>query len=1119
MGVIDMKAIFNYCFTIVGRGGRYFIFLCSLLTGFTALHAQDNPLFFQRISLEQGLSQTIVEIILQDQRGFMWFSSEDGLNKYDGYNFTVMRNNPDDPNSLSHNVISSLYEDKTGMLWVGTNNGGLNRYDPLTESFQRFHYDPNDPYSLSNDIILSICEDFTGGLWVGTNIGLNRLIAGTDNNMQNEIFTRFYSRTDDEKSLNNNTITVLRNDDRGNLLIGTAAGLNIIKKIDLSLRGREDLQFYDLPDNIINEYPELSTGYVNEIFTDNDGVTWIGMNTGLYKLFLPSDNREDTTYSVIRYYYDPNNNNSLSHDQVYAIFEDMSGTFWIGTNGGGLNVFDRQTETFINYRHDPRNVRSISYDEILSVYEDRSGNLWIGTYGGGINKIDRARKRFAHYTRDPENPNSLSESIVWSIYEDLNGILWIGTHGGGLNKFDRKSNRFTHFRADPVDTDALQSDFIRCVIEDRNGVIWLGTNNNGIARYDRVRNTFITYTNDPGNPHSLSDNTIRSLFEDRSGALWVGTYSAGLNIMIPANYPTDPPSFKHYRHDAGNPHSISSDYIRTVFQDRSGEFWIGTYGGGLNKFDPEQETFTHFRADKTNPNCLNNDYVFSIHEDKNGVLWLGTWGGGLNRFDPSTGAFSHYTEEHGLPSNAVYGILEDDDGNLWVSTNNGISKFDPVRITFRNYKVSDGLQSREFNGGAYYKSRKDELFFGGVNGLNAFFPREIQDNTYIPPVVITSFKKLNREVSFNQPVTDIRDIKLSYRDYVFSFEFAALDYTVPEENQYAYTMEGLDRDWIHTDARKRYANYTTLPPGNYVFRVKASNNDGVWNDEGVAIAITITPPFWKTWWFTGVIGIVVLSIGYVAYSRRLKTIGMKIELQTAHDMQMSIMPQEDPVIPGMDISGICIPANEVGGDFFDYLWLDEGRNRIGIVVGDVSGKAMKAAMIAVMSSGMVSAEAGERVAVSEIMTRINRPLYMKIQKGIFVALCIAEIDCSRTRLCFSNAGLNKPVLKSNGKICVLEGNGIRNPIGMLPDNKYEKTVVHLKPDDILVFYTDGVSEARDHTKNLYGDERLYSLLEKTDTALLTAKEIKEGIIRDIKEFTGAAARSDDMTVVVVKVCG
>jgi ligand-binding sensor domain-containing protein len=1119
MGVIQMKAIFLYCFSIIETGCRYFIFLCNLLTCFVALHAQDHPLFFQRISLEQGLSQTIVENILQDKRGFMWFSSEDGLNKYDGYTFTVIRNDPGNTNSLSHNTISFLYEDRLGRLWVGTNNGGLNRYDPDTESFIRYRYDPGDPYSLSNDIILTICEDHTGALWIGTSNGLNKLVTETDAHTQQGIFTRYYSHSDDTKSLNNNTITALRLDDRGNLLIGTASGLNVIKKNDLSLPASEKVTFYDLPEVVVRAHPELNTDPVNVIFTDNDSVIWIGMNTGLYKLFNASGNREDTFDRVIRYSHDQKNNRSLSHDQVFAIFEERSGAFWIGTNGGGLNLFDRKTATSTHYRHDPRNIQSISYNEILSIYEDRSGNLWIGTYGGGINKIDRGRKHFVHYNRNPENTNSLSESIVWSIYEDVNDILWIGTHGGGLNRYDRKSDRYSHFRADPVNPHALQSDFVRCLIEDRGGYIWLGTNTGGISRFDTSRNTFTTYRNEPGNLHSLSDNTIRSIYEDRDGTMWIGTYSAGLNKMIPANSSSDPPSFRHYRHDPANPHSISSDYIRTLVQDRAGIFWIGTYGGGLNKFDREREIFTHYRADKSKPNSLNNDYVFTIHEDKNGILWLGTWGGGLNRFDPATGIFTQYTEKQGLPSNAIYGILDDDEGNLWLSTNNGLSKFDPVRETFRNYKVSDGLQSREFNGGAYYKSRKGEFFFGGVNGFNAFFPLDIRDNPYIPPVVITSFKKLNQDVSFNKPVTDIRDIQLSYRDYVFSFEFAALDYTVPEENRYAYKMERLDEDWIFTDAGKRYANYTTLPPGKYVFRVKASNNDGVWNEEGIAIAITITPPFWKTWWFMGLIGIGLLSLGYVAYSKRLKTIEMKIELQTAHDMQMSIMPQEDPDIQGLDISGICIPANEVGGDFFDYLWLDDDRKRIGLVVGDVSGKAMKAAMIAVMSSGMISAKAGEHTTVSEIMTRINRPLFLKIQKGVFVALCIAEIDCERKCVCFSNAGLNKPVLKSNGRICALEGGRVRNPIGMLPNSQYEETVVQLKPGDILVFYTDGVSEARDHAKNLYGDERLYSLLEKTDTKLLTAKEIKKRIILDIKQFTGTASRADDMTVVVAKICG
>jgi ligand-binding sensor domain-containing protein len=1115
-----MNALLLLCSTRLGMFRIRQIVSSILLLGSCLLHAQDQPLFFQRISLEQGLSQTIVGDILQDRRGFMWFSSEDGLNKYDGYTFTVMRNDPDNPNSLSHNNITCLFEDKAGILWVGTNNGGLNRYDPNTGSFIHYRHDPNDPHSISNDVILAICEDRYGTLWIGTADGLNRIVKTDDktgNHTPKSDFQRYFYADSDRRTLQYSVIYVIHCDTEGNLWIGTNLGISLISKEDIIIPHQNISIINSNTKRITDEFPELGRSRVIDIHEDHQGILWIGMDTGLYNLIPSSSLPHSIPFEVIRYKHDPRNSHSLSHDQVYAIYEDRANHLWIGTNGGGMNIFDRESGVFIHYVHDPRNVRSISSNEILSIYEDRSGNLWIGTYGRGINKIDRGRKRFTHNVPDPENTNSLSEAIVFGLYEDKNGVLWIGTHGGGLNKLDRKTNRYTHYRANPDNPDALQSNYLRCIIEDSNGFLWIGTNGEGIVRFDRTRNIFETYRNDPRKESSISDNIIRSLFEDRTGTIWVGTFAGGLSKMISGKSPGEPPVFKQYRHDPDNPNSISSNFIRIVYQDRSGNLWIGTYGGGLTKFDPQNEIFTHFRADNTIPNSLSNDYVFTIHEDKNGILWLGTWGGGLNRFDPATGFFKNFTDMHGLPNNAIYGILEDDSGNLWLSTNNGISRFDTVQETFRNFKTSDGLQSREFNGGAYYKSPKGEFFFGGVNGFNTFYPDEIHDNTYIPPVVITSFKKLNREVVFDKPVTDIREIKLSYRDYVFSFEFAALDYTVPDENLYAYKMEGLDPDWFFTDARKRFANYTTLPPGKYTFRVKASNNDGVWNEEGTSIALIITPPYWKTWWFIGMVGIALFSIGYVAYTRRLKTIGMQIELQTAHDAQMSIMPHRDPVVPGLDISGICIPANEVGGDFFDYLWWDEGEQRIGIVVGDVSGKAMKAAMIAVMTSGMISAEASEQTAVHDILTRINRPLYLKTDKGVFVALCLAVIDYERECFCFSNAGLSKPILKSGGKVSSIEGKGVNYPLGMLPDSTYDETPVSLQPGDLLVIYTDGVSEARDHGHNFYTDERLYSLLETMNTEISTANEIKDNIIKDIERFSGSAPRSDDMTVVVVKV--
>jgi sugar lactone lactonase YvrE len=645
-------------------------------------------------------------------------------------------------------------------------------------------------------------------------------------------------------------------------------------------------------------------------------------------------------------------------------------------------------------------------------------------------------------------------------------------------------------------------------------MIWIGTNGGGINRFDRKTGKFTRFLHDPNDPASLSLNEIRSVYQDRTGALWIGTYGGGLDKLIPG----DSPVFQHYRNDPDDPNSLSNDFVRATFEDSDGDFWVGTEGGGLNKFDREKETFTHYLSDPSNPHSLNNDYIFSIHEDRSGYLWLSTWGGGINKFDKQSEEFTHYTEEDGLPNDAVYGIMEDAQGNLWMSTNNGLSRFNPETKTFRNFTVQDGLQNNEFNGGSFFMSKSGEMFFGGIAGFNSFYPENIEDNPYVPPVVITSFSKLNEEVELHKPFSEIEGLTLSHKDYVFSFEFAALDFTAPEKNMYAYRMEGLDEDWVHTNSKKRYATYTTLAPGTYTFRVKGSNSDGVWNEQGTSMKITIVPPFWKTMWFRLISALILMSLVAVWYRRRSKNIELIAELRTAREAQMSIMPHDDPVVDGFEISGICIPANTVGGDFFDYFWLNDKRTHFGIAVGDVSGKAMESAMTAVMANGMIYSKIElDGISVSDMMTSLNRPMFAKTDRKMFTALCLASLDVAKRALTFTNAGLIEPLLKSGDSVRYIEGTGSKHPLGLIEDAAYQSTSLQLTSGDVVLLLTDGIPEAQNHSRQLYSDERLKELLRNMDTSSLSAAEIKQKIIDDVEHFSGNASQHDDMTVIVMKV--
>jgi ligand-binding sensor domain-containing protein len=1054
-------------------------------------HGQENRMRFEELSIEEGLSQTIVYSIVQDNEGFIWFATEDGLNRYDGYHFAIIRHDPEDTNSLGYNHILALLVDSRGTLWAGTFLKGLDRYDRDKDIFIHYRSDLDDPTTLSNDMVNCIHEDSRGDIWVGTDQGLNHLDISTG------IFTRYLHDPADPASLSADRVASICHCTNGYIWIGTTGGG--LCRLDPDT-GKFRSFKHDpedpstLPDNSITA-----------LSLDRQGNLWIGTNGGGAAVM------DMKTESFTNYQADPDNPEWLSHSSVFAILEDSNGMIWLGTNGGGLCRYDPLTGKFLTFVNDPNDPESISYNEIYDIYEDRSGVIWLGTYGGGANKFDLKRKKFVHFRYDPNGVNSLSHPIVWSILEDEPGKLWIGTHGGGLDLLDRKTGKYTHHRHDPADPYSLSSDIVRVVYKDRGGTLWIGTNGGGICRMDRKTGRFHTYRNDPADPSSISHDQIRSIYEARDGYLWIGTNGGGLNRMDKTTG-----RFTRYVHDPADLSSISNDFIRVIFEDSDGRFWLGTQGGGLNRMDREHGTFIAYKNDPGDSTSINSDFVFSILEDERCFLWMGTWGGGFVTFDSGKETFTAYIEKDGLPSNSIYGALEDEYGNFWLSSNNGICRFDPREKICKSYNERDGLQGNEFNGNSFFLSPSGEMFFGGTNGFNAFFPSQIKDNPFIPPVVITSFTKLNEKVKFDRPISEIDKIHLTYRDYVFSFEFAALEFSAPEKNRYAYKMDGLDQDWVYTDYEKRFATYTTLPPGRYTFRVKASNNDGIWNEQGASVAIVIEPPFWKTWWFRIVVLLVVAAFVILIYRRRVQNIRMKIELQTAHDAQMSIMPHSDPVIEGMEVSGICIPANEVGGDFYDIFWIDDRRTKLGVAVGDVSGKAMQAAMIAVMSSGMIYSRTDEYSSPADVADRLNRSLYYKTDEKMYTALCLANIDVLKKEVTYTIAGFSTPLIKAGGKVRMLDGAGHGLPLGALNDSRYREDKIRLGTGDVLVFFTDGVTEALNQAKDFYDQRRLELLLSSTDTSVLSAAKLKELIIADVKSFTGNVRQADDMTVVIIK---
>ena len=816
---------------------------------------------FEHLNIEDGLSQNAGLAIFQDSRGYLWIGSQDGLNRYDGYSFKIFKHDPDDPNSISQNSILAIAEASDGSLWIGTWGGGLNRYDPSTETFTRYANDPNDPSSLSDGTITSIKQDSKGSLWVATLGGLERYNSETNG------FDHFRNDPNDPNSLSSNAISFIFEDSQGQLWIGT--GANGVDGAGLNLFDPSTGNFTHYKHDESNP-DSIASNNIASIVEAPDGMLWIA--TGGFSLHGGGlDQFDPSTGEAKHFTSDTENEHSLSGDDLMSLSLDPNGTLWIGAWATGLNSMSlSKPGYFTRYQNDPYFPDSLSGDEVWALFQDRSGILWIGTAHSGINKLSADSGQFSLYRNNPANPNSLGINAIGAFAEDKRGNIWIATWGGGLDLFNPHDGSFEHYRHDPEHPNSLSDDLFMDVYVDSYNTVWAGTLGKGLNRLNSATGRVAHFLHDPDDPTSLADDNIAAIISDEKGGLWVGTFG-GLS-----HYEPNTNTFTNYSHNPDTPASLSENKVVSLYIDSQNKLWIGTWGGGLNQLDlndplhtdPGTATVIHYRHNAEDPSSLSEDSVWSIHETADGFLWLGTQLG-LNRFDPGTKTFKHYTEKSGLPNNVVLGILGDDEGNLWLTTNNGLSKFDPRNDSFKTFDASDGLQSNEFNSNAYYRSRDGTMYVGGINGFNMFQPGEIKPNPIPPQVVVTRFDVFNEPVLVD--LTGREPIRLSHKQDFISFEFAAFDFQAPQKNQYAYKLEGFNDDWIQA-GNHRYATYTNLPGGDYIFRVKAANSDGVWNETGVAIPIIITPPVWQTWWFIGSLIVVVGALLAGGFRYRLSAI-------------------------------------------------------------------------------------------------------------------------------------------------------------------------------------------------------------------------------------------------------
>ncbi|MCP4350209.1 MAG: response regulator [Desulfobacterales bacterium] len=822
---------------------------------------QTHELRFSHLTTADGLSHHEVTYVFQDDQRFMWFGTRSGLNKYDGVEITTYRYDPENPDSLGNNYAWNIHNGSNDTLWIATWGGGLSHFSRRLGTFTNYQHDETNPHSIGSDLVWSVHEDRQGRVWATPDgDGLNLFDPGT------KTFSRYRHDPDNPNSLSYNNATTIAEDSRGILWIGTyGGGLN---KFDSET---ETFTRYQHDPGNPNS---LSNNFMWTVYIDTRERIWLGTLGGVNR-FDP----ESETFT--RYQHDPDNPNSLSHNTVVPIYEDDSGILWIGTFGGGLNRFDPDTETFTHYRHDPNDPYSLSDDTVMFIDRDKTSTLWVATFGG-VDMANPGSERFIHYQHHSNNANSLSHNHVKTFYQDKTGILWIGTQGGGLNRFDRKTGQFVHYKHNKADPTSLSSNDILAISPDSQGKLWIATRGNGLNRFDPVQKTSVHYQHEPGNPNTLMNNDLSYLAVDRiRDIVWISVYGYGLD-----KFDITREIFVHYPYDKNNPNSPVSEWTWVVYPDSAGLVWLGAEGG-LSQFDPVTETFTNYQHQKNNPKSLSNSIIQTIYEDSQGVMWIGTTMG-LNRFDRATQTFIRYYKTDGLPGNLIMGITEDEQGCLWISTDKGLSKFNQNNKTFRNYDQRDGLQGNIFLGNAVCKNRTGELLFGGTNGFNIFHPSKLKDNPHIPDIVFTEFQlfnhavRLGKDTPLKQHINFTRDIILTHDQSVFSFKFAALSYQTPLKNQYAYMMAGFDRDWIEVDSSRRFATYTNLDPGQYTFRVKASNNDSLWNEKGTSVKIVILPSWWQNWWFRGFMSLSVFGLAFGGYRWRVRTIkarARKLETQ------------------------------------------------------------------------------------------------------------------------------------------------------------------------------------------------------------------------------------------------
>jgi len=1082
--------------------------LTVLLSSVWCLFAETAEMRFVPVDLHDEERRVSVYDMVQDAQGFMWFATFDGLIRFDGYTTRLFPVDPDGTRGPV-GVPRVLHEDDRGRLWVGTDRGA-SRFDPETMRFR--HYQPfrDDPRTLASGQVTSLLCDAEGRLWVGT---LKGGLHYYDKKL--DIFVRLSER-EDGPALASKDIWSLEEGPEGKIWIG---------------HYKRGLELYDPIGGTVTRFPLSGDRGADRIYAlevDSADRLWIGTARGLYRL----------DGDALEAHVNEGDHRPLPDNNIRDLLWTRDDTLWIATNNG-LSIHDPERGNFTNHRHQPGRRSSLGADSLRSLYEDPTGVIWIGYNRAGVDKHVPGFTAWNQESPLDENGNPLGS--VLSLMQDRQGRLWIGFFQGGLLRLDPRTGERVHYRHEPGNDQSISQETVHALVEDESGGIWIGTSES-LDYLNPETGAFRHYRKDPEDPMTPSSDLIAVLTIDRRGGLWVGG-NEGLDRRDPET--------GRFRSFLGA--EVSGD-VSVLFEDPNGSLWVGTEGSGLFRLAPLSGISTRFSHDPEDPESLPSDKVLSIHRDEAGRLWIGT-DRGLARFLYDGDRFTRASSEDGLDGTEIYSLLSDAQGNLWMSTEKGLSRYVPETGFFENFNFQDTREARyanEFNQGAALRDIDGHLYFGGTRGYNHFSPRVVDEQGRPPRVAITDFLVFNRSELIGDAEAPTRlerainltdALTLSYRDTVLTFELAVLDYADPRKNSYAYKLEPFNEDWIYTDARNRYATYTKLDPGDYTFHVRGADSRGVWNMDGATLSLRIEPPFWRTAWFIALqlIAVVALIAGaFIAQRnhlrrkkneelralelerqkdealRRMELERKTAELELAREVQLSMLPDRD-IDGSIEVVGRMRTASEVGGDYFDFIDLPEGRGCIAF--GDATGHGVTAGLIVGMTkSSLMTLLEHTTHAPDDIVQNVNRALARSIvQRNIGMGLSISLWDPEGSTLHMSSAGMPFPLHYRAGEDRLHPVPLRCPPLGFLRELPVNRESLTLAPGDVVVWLSDGFGERCDPDGRFWAQSGLEAEIARLCAGGRSAGCVAEGILVACDRFARGMEHEDDMTVVVLRV--